>query len=102
MLLQLEYGYRMPRSNMGVVPDPFILTETDELILFRTAVPGLSDKHVSVKVRNNNKLVIRSLIADVFSPKFKYVFLLPDNVLKEDINAFIIDGILNVKLIKNK
>ena len=101
-LLTLEVGFLQPHSNLGVAPEPYYVHEVGGVIIFQMPVPGLTDKNISVKVINNRKLVIRSTISTRFTPKFRYVFLMPSDVDKEDVMATIDNGVLSVRLFKNK
>lgn len=101
-MILLESGYIEPRSSLGVAPDIYKVTESDEEIVFMTPTPGLSERNVTVKVINNKTLVIKSTTSAVFTPRFRFKFAMPEGFLKEDIVANIEDGILYVRLVKNK
>jgi HSP20 family molecular chaperone IbpA len=102
VLLPLERGFLVPRSEMGVASEPYSIKEDDTSITLSIPVPGLRQGDVSVKVLNDVRLSVRSKVYTRFTPRFNFSFSMPDNVERDDIMANIEDGILNVILLKKK
>lgn len=80
-----------------------IVDKTDFLELF-LEMPGVNKKNIVVKL-NNNKLSVEGIIDSNFDQTKKYFrsFILTNEYQKpEKIDAKIEDGLLKIKLFKNK
>lgn len=98
----LDNGLYQINKNLGFSESRFDVLDGDEYIVFRMAVPGLRDKDVDIRVRDSNRILIKSLRASKFCSPFYYVFATSCDIAKEETYAMVKDGILTIKFKKDE
>ncbi|MEE3482733.1 MAG: Hsp20/alpha crystallin family protein [Bacteroidales bacterium] len=89
------------------------IKEDDKAYEMELSIPGMSKDDLSISIDQDNNLIVeinkkekkddknsRYLRHEFTSSQFKEMMKLPDNICKDDINAKVENGILNITLPK--
>jgi HSP20 family molecular chaperone IbpA len=98
----LDYGLFQLYKNLGVYGAAYDVQDNDDEIIFTMGVPGMKEEDIDVRVRDNKRLVIKSLKTSKYTPEFNYVFTLPVGIIKKETYAMVHDGLLEVHLKKEE
>lgn len=101
-MYMLDYGLFQLYKNMGVFGSAYYVDDKEDKIIFQMSVPGLAEKDIDIRIRDDKRLVLKSEQHSKFTPDFYYAFVLPCKIKKDETFASIDNGILTVTLKKEK
>jgi HSP20 family molecular chaperone IbpA len=102
MIRLLDYGLYQKFKTLGAFDTFYDVQENDEEFIFTMGIPGLTQKDVDLRIRDNKRLIIKSLKESKYTPEFSYSFVLPTGIIEKDTYANIENGILEVHMYKKK
>ena len=110
------FGNEWMQKNNSMSP-AINIVETDNAYKLEVAAPGMTKEDFSVRIENDNELIIslekkqeqkeedkqgRYLRREFSFTQFRRVMILPDNIDKEKIEAKVENGVLNVNIPKKE
>lgn len=78
------------------------LEEVDNQYVYEMPIPGLTKDAVSIKLKNNKLEITGGIEGHKWSPLFTHTFSLPKNADVKTVKATVENGILCVKIDKDK